>query len=431
MRDTIKLFNRDLNEDIFKDAMFLIITEGGGMGTPGEIFFYDKTGQTYRLNYIYGDIDLKRLHKVFPMLSKLDLSHNKLPKGWYHIFSEFGNHFLANEKIYGRLMNKIDPEDEYLFNDSYLITTEKVLKEYNSKIFFKLQNCLDKYGDKNFDQYLRAFPSLNRELNLFAAKHPEFKLDNYDDILKKNTISIQSGKISDIDISKLDDKCALALIKASIDQERFDKNILEEIFDNSIIKKCLDRLDEIDEINNINLKRISKIELINDSCAIQHTDVVVNAANRTLSKGSGICGAIFNLAGDELIKECKEFKRPLKDGEVAITSSYNMDNTKAIIHAVGPNFQFKPTAFDKLFNAYYNSLEELKNHKFHSIAFPLISAGIYGGKLQNPVAESTKQCCLAYKKFRNDYPKYFIDVKLCAYSLEEMKKAQEEFSKHF
>ena len=193
--------------------------------------------------------------------------------------------------------------------------------------------------DKNFDQYLRAFPSLNRELNLFAAKHPEFKLDNYDDILKKNTISIQSGKISDIDISKLDDKCALALIKASIDQERFDKNILEEIFDNSIIKKCLDRLDEIDEINNINPKRISKIELINDSCAIQHTDVVVNAANRTLSKGSGICGAIFNLAGDELIKECKEFKRPLKDGEVAITSSYNMDNTKAIIHAVEPNFQ--------------------------------------------------------------------------------------------
>ena len=45
MRDTIKLFNRDLNEDTFKDAMFLIITEGGGMGTGGEIFFMIRQGK--------------------------------------------------------------------------------------------------------------------------------------------------------------------------------------------------------------------------------------------------------------------------------------------------------------------------------------------------------------------------------------------------
>lgn len=63
----------------------------------------------------------------------------------------------------------------------------------------------------------------------------------------------------------------------------------------------------------------------------------------------------------------------------------------------------------------------------HSISFPLISSGIFGGNLSNPVAESTKQCCRAYKKFIQDYPAYDIDVKLCAFASYEMVEALKEF----
>ena len=56
----------------------------------------------------------------------------------------------------------------------------------------------------------------------------------------------------------------------------------------------------------------------------------------------------------------------------------------------------------------------------HSIAFPLISSGIFGGNLQDPACESAKQCCRAYRKFIDDYPDYAVDVRLCAFSDAEM-----------
>ena len=95
-----------------------------------------------------------------------------------------------------------------------------------------------------------------------------------------------------------------------------------------------------------------------------------------------------------------------------------------IIHAVGPDFWRTPTAFKELFDAYYNSLCVLKDNDLHSISFPLISSGIFGGNLPNPVEESTKQCCRAYIKFVTDYPTCDVDVKLCAYTTSSMQEAQ-------
>ena len=173
---------------------------------------------------------------------------------------------------------------------------------------------------------------------------------------------------------------------------------------------------------------MSKIELLNASCANQEVDVVVNAANASLWAGGGICGVIFSKAGmDELTSACKKYKTPLNDGDAVITPAFNMKNAKAIIHAVGPNFAVTPTAFKELFNAYYNSLVVMMDNRYHSISFPLISAGIFGGSLSNPVAESTKQCCRAYKKFVRDYPNYDIDLRLCAYSAREIVEARKEF----
>lgn len=175
---------------------------------------------------------------------------------------------------------------------------------------------------------------------------------------------------------------------------------------------------------------MSKIELIKGSCADQNADIIVNAANSGLWAGGGICGVIFNKAGmAELTAACSKYKTPLKDGSAVITPAFNMTNAKAIIHAVGPNFSVTPTAFEELFDAYYNSLKVMMDNGYHSISFPLISSGIFGGALENPVAESTKQCMRAYKAFTSEYPDYDIDVKLCAYGQQELQKAEEEWNR--
>ncbi len=173
---------------------------------------------------------------------------------------------------------------------------------------------------------------------------------------------------------------------------------------------------------------MSKIILLQGSCADQTADAVVNAANDELLEGGGICEAIFRMAGPEELEEaCAQFETPLKDGSAVITPAFKMANAKAIIHAVGPDFGITPSAFRELFLAYYNALQVLKDNGLHSISFPLISAGIFGGELPDPAGESTKQCCQAYLQFIADYPDYPIDVKLCAYSDKELYSAQKAF----
>lgn len=153
------------------------------------------------------------------------------------------------------------------------------------------------------------------------------------------------------------------------------------------------------------------------SCVEQDVDVIVNAANRNLWSGGGVCGEIFRRAGyEELEEACDKINTPLNDGDAVITPAFNITNAKYIIHAVGPNFEYTPDAFYELFNAYYNSLVLMKENNLHSISFPLISSGIYGGDLENPVLESTRQCKKAYDRFIKEYPNYEVRVLLCAFT---------------
>jgi len=168
------------------------------------------------------------------------------------------------------------------------------------------------------------------------------------------------------------------------------------------------------------------IQLIKGSCVEQNVDAIVNAANNRLWSGGGVCGAIFSKAGyEELNEACRKYKTPLNDGDAVITPAFKITNAKAIIHAVGPDFSRTPTAFNELFLAYYNSMKVLVENGYKSIAFPLISAGIFGGRLDNPAGESAKQCLRAYNQFIMDYPDKEIDVLLCAFSDKEMILAEE------
>ncbi len=172
---------------------------------------------------------------------------------------------------------------------------------------------------------------------------------------------------------------------------------------------------------------MSRIDLIRGSCADQTVDAVVNAANNGLWAGGGVCGVIFSKAGmTELTEACAKYDTPLNDGDAVITPAFNLKNAKAIIHAVGPNFARTPKAFKELFDAYYNSLSVLKENRYHSISFPLISSGIFGGALDDPAGESAKQCFRAYKQFVADNPDYDVAVKLCAFSALEMSSASKQ-----
>jgi O-acetyl-ADP-ribose deacetylase (regulator of RNase III) len=172
---------------------------------------------------------------------------------------------------------------------------------------------------------------------------------------------------------------------------------------------------------------MSKIELIKGSCVDQKVDAIVNAANKYMQHVGGVAYAIRKRAGSEIDVACRSHNLPVNDGEVITTPAFNITNAKIVIHAVGPDFNYKKDAFEELYNAYYNSLIELMNNNYHSIAFPLISASIFGGNLPNPVKESTKQCLRAYNKFIEDFKDYDIDVKLCAFLDSEYNDALELF----
>ena len=165
------------------------------------------------------------------------------------------------------------------------------------------------------------------------------------------------------------------------------------------------------------------IKIIHGSCVDQEVDAIVNATNKYLLAGIGVCGEIYRRAGyKELTEACSKIKTPLNDGDAVITPAFNITNTKYIIHAVGPDFGRVPNAFNELFKAYYNSLELLKTNNLHSLSFPLISSGLYGGNLENPAKESAIRCIEAYNKFIKDYKDYEINIYLCAFTDQEYKE---------
>lgn len=119
-------------------------------------------------------------------------------------------------------------------------------------------------------------------------------------------------------------------------------------------------------------------------------DAIVNAANTELQMGGGVCGAIFKAAGaSELQTACKKLA-PIKTGEAVITPGFGLP-AKFVIHTAGPVYRGgKNGEKEQLSLCYTNSLKRAVENKCESIAFPLISSGIYGYPKDEALRDATE-----------------------------------------
>ncbi len=120
------------------------------------------------------------------------------------------------------------------------------------------------------------------------------------------------------------------------------------------------------------------LEIIRNDITKMHVDAIVNAANENLQMGGGVCGAIFHAAGaKELQAACNEIGN-CPTGKAVVTPAFKL-NANYIIHAVGPIWSGgRHGEEQQLRSAYSNALHLAEELKCESIAFPLISSGIYG-----------------------------------------------------
>ena len=157
---------------------------------------------------------------------------------------------------------------------------------------------------------------------------------------------------------------------------------------------------------------MGNISVVRSDITLLETDAIVNAANNHLSAGGGVCGAIFSGAGySELKAACDEIGF-CNTGSAVVTPAFSL-NAKYIVHAVGPIWRGGDQDEDKLlYSAYYSSLTAAAEKGCRSIAFPLVSAGIYG----SPSEEAWRIALTACRDFTENTD---MDVRFAVLSDEQ------------
>jgi O-acetyl-ADP-ribose deacetylase len=110
----------------------------------------------------------------------------------------------------------------------------------------------------------------------------------------------------------------------------------------------------------------------------QDVDAVVNAANTAMRGGGGVDGAIHRAGGPAVLDDCiRRFPKGLATGDAGWTTAGEMP-ARWVIHVVGPNYRAGETDRSLLTSCYSRALAVADELGARSVAFPLVSAGIYG-----------------------------------------------------
>jgi len=127
---------------------------------------------------------------------------------------------------------------------------------------------------------------------------------------------------------------------------------------------------------------VACIEAVEGDLTAEIVDAIVNAANSSLLGGGGVDGAIHRAAGPGLLAQCRELRRTLYPhglpvGEAVATGAGDLP-ARWVIHTVGPNRHAGQTDPALLASCFETSLREATKVGARSMAFPAVSAGVYG-----------------------------------------------------
>lgn len=118
--------------------------------------------------------------------------------------------------------------------------------------------------------------------------------------------------------------------------------------------------------------------LVHGDLTCMQVDAVVNAANNALQMGGGVCGAIFAAAGQRDLQQACDRIGCCETGKAVSTPGYRLP-ARQIIHTVGPVWRGGGQREEEQLRSCYRSVLELAQREgLSSVAFPLISSGIYG-----------------------------------------------------
>lgn len=125
-------------------------------------------------------------------------------------------------------------------------------------------------------------------------------------------------------------------------------------------------------------------------------DAVVNAANSTLLGGGGVDGAIHRRGGKEILAECRRLRETelpdgLPAGQAIPTTAGNLP-ARWVIHTVGPVWAKTIDKSETLASCYRESLRVAKELGARTVAFPAISAGIYGWPMDDAARIAVETC---------------------------------------